>query len=61
MFLEEIQNNHTGLLIKYYNNDNIYPLLPLLSQEFPNWTLDKIKDYVKIVMMSYLVFIFFFY
>ena len=50
MFLEEIQNNHTGLLIKYYNNDNIYPLLPLLSQEFPNWTLDKIKNYIKIVI-----------
>ena len=50
MSLEEIQNDHIGLLIKQYDNDNIYPLLPLLSQEFPNWTLDKIKNYVKIVI-----------
>jgi len=50
MFLKEIQNDYTGLLIKQYHNDNIYPLLPLLSQEFPNWTLDKIKNYVKIVI-----------
>ena len=50
MSLEEIQNDHIGLLIKQYDNDNIYPLLPLLFQEFPNWTLDKIKNYVKIVI-----------
>jgi len=50
MSLEAIQNDHTGLLIKHYDNDNIYPLLPLLSQEFPNWTIDKIKNYVKIVI-----------
>ena len=50
MYLEEIQNDYTGLLIKHYDSDNIYPLLPLLSQEFPNWTLDKIKNYVKIVI-----------
>ena len=50
MSLEEIQNDHIGLLIKQYDNDNIYPLLPLLSQEFPNWTLDKIKNYIKIVI-----------
>ena len=50
MSLEEIQNDHIGLLIKQYDNDNIYPLLPLLSQEFPNWTLDKVKHYVKIVI-----------
>ena len=42
--------NYTGLLITHYKSDNIYPLLPLLSQEFPNWTLDKIKNYVKIVI-----------
>ncbi len=50
MSLEEMQNDHTGLLIKHYDDDNIYPLLPLLSQEFPNWTLDKIKNYIKIVI-----------
>ncbi len=40
----------TGLDIRNYTNDNIYPLLPLLSQEFPNWTIDKIKNYVKLVI-----------
>ena len=40
----------TGLLVTHYKNDNIYPLLPLLSQEFPNWTIDKIKNYVKLVI-----------
>jgi hypothetical protein len=42
--------NDTGLLVTHYKNDNIYPLLPLLSQEFPNWTIDKIKNYVKLVI-----------
>jgi len=42
--------DYTGLSITHYKSDNIYPLLPLLSQEFPNWTLDKIKNYVKIVI-----------
>ena len=40
--------NYTGLSITHYKSDNIYPLLPLLSQEFPNWTIDKIKNYIKI-------------
>ena len=40
----------TGLLVSHCNSDNIYPLLPLLSQEFPNWTIDKIKNYVKLVI-----------
>jgi hypothetical protein len=42
--------NYTGLLVTHYKSDNIYPLLPLLSQEFPNWTIDKIKNYVKLVI-----------
>jgi hypothetical protein len=42
--------NYTGLSVTHYKNDNIYPLLPLLSQEFPNWTIDKIKNYVKLVI-----------
>lgn len=35
--------SNIGLLISNYRSDNIYPLLPLLSQEFPNWSMDKIK------------------
>ena len=42
--------NYTGLSITHYKSDNIYPLLPLLSQEFPNWTIDKIKNYIKLVI-----------
>ena len=42
--------NYTGLSVTHYKNDNIYPLLPLLSQEFPNWTIDTIKNYVKLVI-----------
>jgi hypothetical protein len=42
--------NYTGLSVTHYESDNIYPLLPLLSQEFPNWTIDKIKNYVKLVI-----------
>jgi len=44
------QKNYNGLLVSHYDNDNIYPLLPLLSEEFPNWTLDKIKNYVQLVI-----------
>jgi len=44
------EKNYTGLSVSYYNSDNIYPLLPLLSEEFPNWTVDKIKNYVKLVV-----------
>jgi len=43
-------NNSVGVSISFYNSDNIYPLLPLLSEEFPNWTVDKIKNYVKLVI-----------
>ena len=44
------QNTDTGLLISNFRSDNIYPLLPLLSQEFPNWSMDRIKNYVKLVV-----------
>ena len=44
------EKNYTGLLVTHYKSDNIYPLLPLLSQEFPNWVIDKIKNYVKLVI-----------
>mgnify|MGYP007063689791 CR=1 FL=1 len=43
-------NNYTGLSVSQYKSDNIYPLLPLLSEEFPNWTVDKIKNYIKLVV-----------
>ena len=43
-------NGGTGLVISSYNSDNVFPLLPLLSQEFPNWTIDKIKNYIRLVI-----------
>jgi len=44
------KNNATGLSVGIYNSDNVYPLLPLLSEELPEWTIDKIKNYVKLVV-----------
>jgi len=43
-------NNNTGLLISNFKDDDIYPILPLLSQEFPNWSIDRIKNYVNLVI-----------
>ena len=43
-------NNQTGLRVFSYDNNNIYPLLPLLSEEFPNWTVVKIKNYIDLVI-----------
>jgi hypothetical protein len=50
MHSEIEQNTNTGLLISNFRSNNIYPLLPLLSQEFPNWSMDRIKNYVKLVV-----------
>ena len=50
MHSEIEQNTNTGLIISNFRSNNIYPLLPLLSQEFPNWSMDKIKNYVKLVI-----------
>ena len=44
------ESNNTGLTVSPYVSDNIYPLLPLLSEEFPNWTIKKIKNYVNLVI-----------
>ena len=50
MHSESEINNGTGLLISNFRNDNIYPLLPLLSQEFNNWSLIRIKNYIERVI-----------
>jgi len=44
------ENKNTGLLISNFKSNNIYPLLPLLSQEFPNWSIDRITNYIKLVV-----------
>ena len=38
-----------GLQIGPYESNNIYPLLPLLKQEFPHWSSKQIKSYVELV------------
>ena len=49
----ELEPNHdTGLLISNFNSKNIYPLLPLLSQEFNNWSLVRIKNYINRVISN---------
>ena len=47
-----LEKDYTGLNIRNFRSENIYPLLPLLSQEFPNWTIDKIKNYIKLVISN---------
>jgi len=38
-----------GLQIGTYAGDDIYPLLPLLKQEFPDWSSKQIKSYIDAV------------
>ena len=38
-----------GLDIGSYESSNIYPLLPLLKQEFPDWSSKQIKSYVELL------------
>ena len=38
-----------GLDIGSYESNNIYPLLPLLKQEFPDWSSKQIKSYVELL------------
>jgi len=40
-------SEHWGdLEIKHYKDSNYEPLMPILQQEFPNWSSKKIKAYV---------------
>jgi len=44
-------NKHWGnLQIGFYQNSNVYPLMPILQQEFPNWNSKRIESYMKLVM-----------
>ena len=46
------KKSHTGLIISNYDSDDINPLLPLLSEEFPDWSIDKIKGYIGLVIKN---------
>jgi len=48
----DIQKYHTGLIISNYESNDINPLLPLLSEEFPDWSIDKIKGYIGLVIKN---------
>ncbi len=45
----KINKNWGGLQIGPYESNNIYPLLPLLKQEFPDWSSKQIKSYVELI------------
>jgi len=38
-----------GLQIGHFEGDNVHALLPLLKQEFPDWSSKQIKSYVELV------------
>ena len=46
------KKSYTGLIISNYDSDDINPLLPLLSEEFPDWSIDKIKGYIELVIKN---------
>ena len=48
MMSVKINKNWGGLQIGPYESNNIYPLLPLLKQEFPDWSSKQIKSYVEL-------------
>jgi hypothetical protein len=49
MISVKVDKHWGGLQIEPYESNNIYPLLPLLKQEFPNWSSKQIKSYVELV------------
>ena len=46
------KKSYTGLIISNYDSEDINPLLPLLSEEFPDWSIDKIKGYIGLVIKN---------
>jgi len=49
MISVKVDKHWGGLQIEPYASKNIYPLLPLLKQEFPHWSSKQIKSYVELV------------
>ena len=46
------EKSYTGLIISNYDSNDTNPLLHLLSQEFPDWSIDKIKSYIGLVIKN---------
>ena len=49
MISVKVNKHWGGLQIEPYASNNIYPLLPLLKQEFPDWSSKQIKSYVELL------------
>jgi len=49
MISVKVNKHWGGLQIEPYASNNIYPLLPLLKQEFPHWSSKQIKSYVNLM------------
>ncbi len=49
MISVKVNKHWGGLQIGPYESNNIYPLLPLLKQEFPDWSSKQIKSYVELI------------
>ena len=49
MISDKVNKYWGGLQIELYKDKNFYPLLPLLKQEFPNWSTKQIKSYVNLM------------
>jgi hypothetical protein len=50
MISADIAKHWGGLDIGSYESSNINPLLPLLKQEFPDWSSKQIKSYVELLI-----------
>ena len=50
MLDENLNDIHSGLIVAPYKDKNIYPLMGLLYQEFPNWSGTKIRSYMDLVL-----------
>ncbi len=52
LMLMKNEKTYTGLVVSNYNSNDINPLLPLLSEEFPDWPIDKIKSYISLIIKN---------
>ena len=50
--LKKNEKSYTGLIISNYDSDDVNPLLPLLSEEFPDWSIDRVKSYIQLVIKN---------
>tara|TARA_B100001996_G_scaffold353422_1_gene314767 strand:- start:312 stop:815 length:504 start_codon:yes stop_codon:yes gene_type:complete len=44
---------NTGIIISKYVNNDFNLIIPLLAEEFKNWSIEKIKSYINIVLKNH--------